>query len=120
MKKAKRLKKLGDRNYLLIKRGVKSFGTFNPEEIMCMFEEDLYVSEAQEVENFLKWVHETGKSFGSGNYEEVFAEYLKATPDYQPNVVEFAPITSITSFNVLSESGWKVVPFNAKEKETVK
>jgi hypothetical protein len=79
---------LGDRNYALIVRGVKSCGSFDPNEILYMFEEQLYVHEADTIIDFLLWVH-TGKqveihgmmmserAFGSGNYEEKFQEFLK-------------------------------------------
>jgi hypothetical protein len=69
------MEKLGDRNWTLISMGVKTFGTFNPHEIMFMFEEELYMDEAQEIEDFLRWVHESGRTLGHGNYEEVFAEW---------------------------------------------
>ena len=72
------MKKLGQRNYLLISEAVKCCGTFDPNEILPMFEERLYVDQYNEVVDFLTWVHESGKTFGSGNYEQVFAEY-KAT-----------------------------------------
>lgn len=72
------MKKLGQRNYLLISKGVNTFGTFNPNEIFFLFEEDLYVSEFRTIWNFLDWVHNNGKMFGSGNYEEVFKEFLSS------------------------------------------
>ena len=71
------MKKLGERNYLLISQGVKIFGTFDPDEIFCAFEEQLYCNEANKIHSFLKWCHNTGTKFGCGNYESVFSEYLK-------------------------------------------
>ena len=70
--------KLGDRNYTLISEGAKTFGTWNPSEILCVFEEQLYVDEAEEIIDFLQWMHDNDKTLGHGNYEEVFAEFKKS------------------------------------------
>lgn len=72
------MKKLGARNYLLISQAVKMFGTFNPDQIFSYFEESLYVDEFEKIYEFLKWVHqdEKNRSFGSGNYEKRFKEFL--------------------------------------------
>jgi len=75
------MNKLGDRNYSLISQGVKSAGSYNPNEIFCYFEEQLYMNESEEIEKFLQWVHDNGKHFGHGNYEKVFAEFKEVTGD---------------------------------------
>ena len=75
---ATKMKKLGERNYILISSGVKMCGSYDPDEIFAAFEEELLCSQVDEIYEFLKWVHETGKKFGSGNYEQVFAEYRAA------------------------------------------
>ena len=72
------MKKLGQRNYLLISQGVNMAGTYDPNEIFFYFEEELYFNEAQTIFNFLEWVHKNGKFFGSGNYEVVFKEFLSS------------------------------------------
>ena len=72
------MKKLGTRNYTLISQGVKTMGSYNPDEILFIFEEQLYVHQIEEIIAFLKWVHENGKGFGSGNYESVFTEFKKS------------------------------------------
>ena len=72
------MKKLGAGNYALISMGVKTFGSYDPDEIFCMFEEQLYMGEASEIYNFLKWCHDNDKGFGHGNYEERFAEFKKS------------------------------------------
>ena len=69
------MKKLGRANYILISRGVGAGGTFNPKEIFYAFEEELYTNEYQEIWDFLEWCHNNNKQFGSGNYEERFAEF---------------------------------------------
>lgn len=71
------MKHLGERLYTLIKHGVKLCGTFNPEEIFCFFEEDLYADEVKPVRDFLQWVHDGNgeRDFGSGNYEERFSQF---------------------------------------------
>ncbi len=79
------MQKLGERNYAIISRGVKSIGSYNPEEIMFIFEEKLYVNEYEEIEAFLQWCHDNDKMFGSGNYEERFAEFKR----YQGVVAEY-------------------------------
>ena len=70
--------KLGNRNYTLISEAVKSEGTFNPDIILCQFEESLYVHEADTILEFLEWVHadEINRGFGHGNYEEQFNKFL--------------------------------------------
>jgi hypothetical protein len=73
------MKKLGEKNFLIIARGVKMLGTFDPEKIFDIFAEDLYVKESKEIYNFLAWVHNNKKAFGSGNYELVFAKFKKST-----------------------------------------
>jgi len=70
------MRKLGRANYILISRGVKTYGTFNPDEIMFLFEEELYVDEYDTIYDFLMWCHVEGKGFGHGNYEERFSEFL--------------------------------------------
>ncbi len=66
---------LGERNYTLISMAVKSMGTFDPDKILVMFEEELYVDECIEVTEFLQWCHDNNKTFGHGNYEYIFAEF---------------------------------------------
>jgi hypothetical protein len=72
------MRKLGERNYLLISQGVKATGTYDPNEMFFFFEESLYINQADTIWNFLEWVHKNGKSFGSGNYEIVFKEFLSS------------------------------------------
>ena len=71
-------RKLGRRLYELIKSGVSMMGTFDPDEIMYIFEEDLTPNEHKRIKGFLSWVHKNNKKYGSGNYEEVYSEYLEA------------------------------------------
>lgn len=74
----KDMKELGERNYELISRGVGIRGTHDPDEIMHIFEEELYIDEIEVIRDFLKWVHEDeeNRRFGWGNYEERFKEFL--------------------------------------------
>ena len=72
------MKKLGQRNYLLISQGVNATGTYDPNEIFFYFEEELYFHESNTIWNFLEWVHKNGKAFGRGNYEIVFKEFLSS------------------------------------------
>lgn len=72
----KKMKKLGDRNWMLIKRVVKTYGTWNPEEVLPLIVEELYTDEFLDVARFLTWVHETGRTMGDGNYEQVFSKWI--------------------------------------------
>lgn len=69
------MKKLGERNYLLLKLSLKSSGSYAPEDFR--YEEELYIDEAEHVLGFLAWVNENPQErcFGSGNYEERYAEF---------------------------------------------
>jgi hypothetical protein len=58
----------------LMFRAIKTFGTYDPDKIMVLFEEDLNDREYAFVSTFLRWVHINGKTFGSGNIREVLAE----------------------------------------------
>ena len=71
---------LGERNYSLISRGVNIEGTYDPERIFYIFEEELYIDEIEVIREFLQWVseHEEIRRFGSGNYEERFKQFLEA------------------------------------------
>ena len=62
--------------YSVVSRGPKMLGTYDPEEILPVFEEELTFAELDKVVPFLRWLHETGKGMGFGNYEERYAEYL--------------------------------------------
>jgi len=80
---------LGQRNYELIVEAVKTAGDFDPNEILFMFEERLYIHEYDTIEAFLQWIVDGGynlvhgfvkhyhRSFGRSNYEERFQEFLK-------------------------------------------
>ena len=61
---------------------VKTVGKYDPREIFFLFEEQLYTTEANTIYEFLMWVFKNNKTFGSGNYEEVFKEFIKSTTKY--------------------------------------
>ena len=69
------MKRLSQRNYELISEGAKMLGTLNPQEIFPVFEERLYIKDTQAIWDFLEWCNKYNKTFGWGNYQEVFAEY---------------------------------------------
>ena len=68
------MKKLGLRNYELIASSLNTMG-FNCPEDGLMNEESMYVDEINEIYEFLKWLHASGKPFGPINYEERFSEF---------------------------------------------
>jgi len=84
----KEMKLLGDRNYLLIKQAAGSLGTLNPEELLPMIQEELYIDEIDEIEAFLQWCYNNKKSFGSENYEQVFSDFKKTNPQYEHKALE--------------------------------
>jgi hypothetical protein len=44
-----------------------------------MYEEQMYVSEGDEIWAFLEWLHKSGRPFGQINYEQRFKEFKKET-----------------------------------------
>ena len=75
------MEKLGRANYNSISRGVKTYGTYDPQEIFFIFEEELYMNEADIIWDFLEWCHANDLKFGRGNYEEQFTRFLESTKE---------------------------------------
>ena len=75
------MKTLSSRLYGLIAEGVKMTGTYDPDETLPAFEEQLTIAECAEITGFLRWCHENGKAFGHGNYQERFAEFKDKCPN---------------------------------------
>jgi len=69
------MKKLGERNYLILSGAIANQGTFNPQEVLSYCEELLECSQVEEIEKFLTWVYTNNKFFGRKNYEDVFADF---------------------------------------------
>jgi len=57
---------------------VKAEGTYNPDEVMYLFEESLTFAEYDKIKGFLSWVHDTGSNFGWGNIQAVYSQYTEA------------------------------------------
>ena len=78
MKNTKFPKKLSFHLYCLISEGVKTHGSYDPNEILYIFEENLTSAEYNTVVPFLSWVSQDSKNrcFGSGNYESRYQEFL--------------------------------------------
>jgi len=55
------MKKLGKRNYLILKYGVQIEGCYDPEKILPAVEEELLVSQIDEIESFLEYVHKNDR-----------------------------------------------------------
>ena len=72
------MKKLGQRLYSLLSMSIKTSGSYAPDEVLPMIEEELTPNEYDQLEAFLTWVDKNNKKFGSGNYEERFKEFLGA------------------------------------------
>lgn len=52
-------------------------GTYDPEIALCAVEEQMTIKEAVAANDFLKWVHENGKAFGTGNIDKVYSDFLE-------------------------------------------
>ncbi len=73
-----KIKKLGLKRYRLLSDAVGTCGSYDPNEISYMFEESVASDEYQVMVLFLSWVNQdiNTRSFGSGNYEQRFQEFL--------------------------------------------
>ena len=69
------MEKLGQRNYELIRRMVKTEGSYDPDEGLYLIEEELYVDECQEIILFLIWLHAKDIGMGRDNYEQRFKQF---------------------------------------------
>lgn len=69
-------KKLGHLLYYVISEAVRTMGTYEPNEIFFLFEENLTAEQSLTVYGFLEWIHKNNKAFGSGNYEMIYAQFL--------------------------------------------
>ena len=67
----------------MILDAVKTEGTYNPDEIMYLFEESLTFPQYRKISGFLRWVHQTGLKFGHGNIDVVYSNYLEAKANEQ-------------------------------------
>ena len=65
----------------LILNAVGTVGTADPERAMPLFEESLTLREARQVQEFLAWVHATGRMFGRGNIGAVWNEWKKSVTE---------------------------------------
>jgi len=72
------MKKLGQRNFELISDSFKTLGFTEYQDGMLNVEQ-MYVNEIDEIITFLEWLKESGRPFGSANYEQSFAAFKKET-----------------------------------------
>jgi hypothetical protein len=72
-------RKLSRHLFSCISRGAKTHGTYDPDEILYLFEEELTLDECTLVVHFLNWLHENQKGMGHGNRDAVYAEYIQDT-----------------------------------------
>ena len=52
---------------------------FNEPSDGMMYEEQMYVSEASEIWQFLEWLHKVKRPFGPVNYQQRWKEFKKET-----------------------------------------
>lgn len=69
---------LGENLYNVISRAINTEGSYDPTQISYLYEESLTNEENEKVDGFLFWCYGEGKSFGRGNYEKVYQEYLSS------------------------------------------
>jgi len=62
--------------YQLI-RSVKTCGSYHPDDLMYMIEEDMTPESYDKVYGFLSWLTDNDRKFGHGNIDEVFREYVR-------------------------------------------
>jgi hypothetical protein len=67
-------KKLSDKVATLIRSGVEMSGSFDPDNTLFYFEEQLTLEEVYQAHAFLTWVDSSGKTFGL-NIQDVYAEF---------------------------------------------
>lgn len=60
---------------LLMLDGVKRAGSYEAQDVLLYIGEMLTAGEYQTCENFLNWVVSNGKTFGTGNINQVWNEY---------------------------------------------
>lgn len=70
------MKKLGLRNYAIILPSIREEGTFDPNEIFFIFEEQLYMDESDIIWDFLEWCHRTEKS-PNADINQLFKQFIK-------------------------------------------
>lgn len=61
----------------LILLGVQRAGRYNTEEVLSHVEERMSFTESVTAEKFLNWAAENKKTFGHGNIDAVYAEFVK-------------------------------------------
>lgn len=79
--------RLSDKVATLIRRAVNSSGSYDPNDCMFMFEEELTIKQADQAHAFLTWVHENGKKFGH-NILEVYAEFTVKGVDVYNRILD--------------------------------
>lgn len=75
--KKKNITRLTDKVANLILDGVKTFGGYNPDEVLPFVEEHMTVTEFEDSYNFLKWCQANKKRFGTGTIKERWLEWQK-------------------------------------------
>lgn len=72
------MKRLSKMNAALINNAVGMIGTYDPDEIVFIFEERLTRSELQAIEPFLAWVHASDKRPTCDALIPLYQEYVKS------------------------------------------
>jgi len=74
--------KLGERNIMLIKQGLKAQGIQNPDDVYFYIEEQLYTDESTTIRKFINWYCSISNDIikhAAGDYEKLFKKFLDDT-----------------------------------------
>lgn len=71
------MKKLTKRTVSHMSDGVRTYGTYDPNECFHVFEEKLTVQESIFCRQFMQWVHDNKFKFGSGNVDALYEDFTK-------------------------------------------
>lgn len=71
------MKRLSEKCKTLIGQAVRTFGTYDPDEVLPYIEEELTGAEYNTVNKFLSYLHTNNLCYGWGNFDEVWIGYLE-------------------------------------------
>jgi len=61
--------------------GPKICGSYEPEEVLGSFEEGMTAKEYEDAENFLAWIVFKNYTYGHGNLQDRWDEFLSSTSE---------------------------------------
>ena len=61
----------------ILLEGASCSGSFEPREVLGMFAEQMTFEEYWKAEGFLQWICSNDLSYGHGNLEELYAQFMR-------------------------------------------